>query len=251
MAEILIVGMGPGPVRQLTIEAREALMAADEIYFRFSAHPVCHWLQDEGKECVCFDFLYAQPGIRYENIYKTINLALVKVAKKRGQSVYALPGNPAVFEKTTRWLKRMAGEAGVEVKTIVGMSFLEPLYLDLDIDPEEGVQVLNASGFSYYGDYPFTEKLGLIVGQVGLPREMKPGCEETNARDLAEALLKKYPPDHQVTLTWSTGLPDYENKRMSFPLFELVRLSGYVKTLATLYVPPVKPPWEGLERTKA
>lgn len=246
MAEVLIVGMGPGPVRQLTIEAREALLEATEIFFRFSAHPVCHWLQEEGRDCVCFDYLYAQPGIRYENIYRTINLALVKVAKKQGRSVYALPGNPAVFEKTTRWLKKLAGDEGVEVKTIVGMSFLEPLYLELDLDPEEGVQVLNASAFSHYGEYPFTEKLGLIIGQVGLPSSMNPGGGDTNAGDVAAALLKKYPQDHPVTLAWSTGMPDYENKRMSFPLFELVRLSGYVKHLATLYVPPVKPPWEGL-----
>jgi tetrapyrrole methylase family protein/MazG family protein len=244
VSEVIVVGMGPGPVNLLTLEAREVLLAEKEIYFRLSAHPVCLWLQDQGKDCVCFDFLYRQPGIDYERVYKTINSALVKVAKKHGRAVYALPGNPAVFEKTTRWLKRLAEAAAVEVRTVVGMSFLETIYLELDLDPEEGLQILNASAFSLYGDYPFTEKLGILIGQLGLPREMTPTCLETNARDVAEALLKKFPSDHPVTLAWSSGMPDYQNKKMSFPLFELVRLSGYVKTLATLYVPPIRPPWE-------
>jgi uncharacterized protein YabN with tetrapyrrole methylase and pyrophosphatase domain len=55
--EIIVVGMGPGPVKYLTQEARDLLLATEQVYFRFSGHPVYRWLREQGKECLCFDFL--------------------------------------------------------------------------------------------------------------------------------------------------------------------------------------------------
>jgi len=242
--EIIVVGMGPGPVKYLTQEARDVLLAEQEIFFRLSVHPVYQWLRDQGKDCVSFDALYNQSGISYERIYKTINQALVKTAKKQGRAVYALPGHPYVFEKTPRMLRQAAHPQGVEVKVVTGLSFIEMIYQELEIDPEEGLQIINACGFSAYGDYPFTEKLPLLIGQVGLPAELDPTGQESNVQATARALLKKFPPDHKVTLIWSKGMPDYENETRTFKLADLPEQSGYVPFLATLYVPPIKPPWE-------
>ncbi|MFO8057836.1 MAG: SAM-dependent methyltransferase [bacterium] len=245
--EILVVGMGPGPVGQLTREAAEVLLKEKEVYFRFSAHPVFEWLREEGKECYSFDYLYSVPGMTYNKVYKTILETLIKSAKKFGRVVYALPGNPCVFETTPRWLRDRTGEE-VSVRVIPGMSFLEIMYLELEIDPEEGLQILNASGFGHYGDYPYTEKLGLLIGQIGLPSENAPSSRNKNAEAVADSLLKKFPPDHRVTLFWSEGMPDYKNVTRTFPLSELKEQTGYIEHLASLYVPPVKPPWENISK---
>ncbi len=242
--EIIVVGMGPGPVKYLTLEAYELLLDTEQVFFRFSGHPVHIYLKEQGKECLSFDYLYHQPGISYDRIYKTIDQALVKSAKLYGKVVYALPGNPYVFELTPKWLKTMAEEEGVSVRIVPGMSFLEELYVDLEVDPEAGLQILNACAFSYYGDYPFTEKLGLLIGQVGLPPGLNPRDSTDNVRALTHCLLKKFPPDHSVTLIWSSGMPDYVNTQRTFPLAELPEQSGFTKILATLYVPPIQPPWE-------
>ncbi len=243
--EIWVVGMGPGPVGQLTREAAEILFEEKEVYFRFSAHPVFQWVRDHGKKCYSFDYLYSVPGMTYNKVYETILETLVKSARKFGRVVYALPGNPCVFETTPRWLHDRAGE-DVRVRVIPGLSFLEILYLELEIDPEEGVQILNASGFGHYGDYPYTEKLGLIIGQVGLPAENEPASPNKNAEAVEASLLKKFPPHHQVTLIWSEGMPDYKNVKRTFPLAELKEQTGYIEHLSTLYVPPIKPPWENI-----
>lgn len=246
--EIIVVGMGPGQVKYLTQEVKEILLESEQVFFRFSSHPVYAWLREQGKECVSFDFLYNQKGITYDRVYKTIDQALVKTAKKHGRAVYALPGNPYVFELTPKWLKVMCEKEGVELRVVPGMSFLEELYVELEVDPDVGLQILNACAFSYYGDYPFTEKLGLLIGQVGLPHTMSPGEKQDNVPALTNSLLKKFPPDHPVTLVWSTEMPEYKNVKRTFTLEELPQQAGFVKHLATLYVPPIRPPWEWVEK---
>jgi tetrapyrrole methylase family protein / MazG family protein len=249
--EILVVGMGPGPVGYLTEEAKEILVGADEIYFRLSGHPVYNWLREQDKQCVSFDSLYTQPNIQYNQVYQTIIKTLIKAADKYGRVVYALPGNPYVFEKTPRRLREAEGGDKVTIKVIAGISFLETLYIDLGYDPEEGLQILNAMGFLVYGDYPFTEELPLLIGQIGLPGEMNPGGENSNAGAVHKALLNKFPGNHEVTLIWSTGMPDYKNKIEKFALKDLPEKSGYVKELATLFVPAIRPPWETAKKAQS
>jgi len=231
----------------LTQEARDVLLGAKEIYFRASDHPVYQWLRRRGKDCVSFDPLYAVPGVTYDKVYRTIISALIKAARK-SRVVYALPGNPVVFEKTPAWLKEEAGGQGVAVRIVAGLSFLELAYQALEIDPEAGVQILNGFNFGYYGDYPFTEKLGLLIGQVGFPTGKNPSAGDSNAAAITRALLNKFPADHPVTLVWSSGMPDYEVRTHTVPLKGLPAVKEYVRSLATLYVPPVRPPWEWVKK---
>lgn len=130
--EIVVVGMGPGPEKYLTLEARKLLLGTPEIFFRFSGHPVYAWLEDRGKTCHSFEYLYTQRGATYNRIYRTIDEVLIKSAQKFDRVVYALPGNPYVFEVTPHWLKQMAEPAGVSVRIVAGLSFLEQLYIDLE-----------------------------------------------------------------------------------------------------------------------
>jgi tetrapyrrole methylase family protein/MazG family protein len=241
--EIVIVGMGPGPVKYLTEEAREVLFGAREIYFRTSRHPVYTWLRGEGKDCVSFDPLYAVPGVTYDKVYQIISRTLLKAAES-GQVVFALPGNPAVFEKTPVWLREDAGKMEIEVRMVAGLSFLELIYQELRLDPEAGVQIINGFNFGYHGDYPFTAKLGLLIGQVGFPTEKDPSAGSNNVPAITRALRKKFPASHPVTLVWSSGLPDYEVRSLTVPLRDLPGVKDFERSLASLYVPPIRPPWE-------
>ncbi len=241
MPEIVVVGLGPGPVENLTQEARSALVEAKEVYFRFSAHPVFEWLKGQGVECISFDYIYAQPGITYDRIYRLINRALIKEAKRHGRVVYALPGNPYVFEKTPRWLKDDCKSESVSVRVIPGMSFLEHLYVELELDPEEGLEILNAARLVEKDELPPLSENPLLIGQVGLPVANKPTFPETNLRALAELLLKRFPAQHPVTLVWSEGLPTYTTRLRTFPLSNLAEQKDFVGHLATLYVPLPNP----------
>jgi tetrapyrrole methylase family protein/MazG family protein len=237
MPEIVVVGVGPGPVEQLTGEAREALLGAGQVYFRFSAHPVFEWLKSKGVECISFDHIYSQPGITYDRIYRLINKALIKEARRRGRVTYALPGNPYVFEKTPRWLKGECRSEGVKVMVIPGMSFLEYIYKELELDPEEGLEILNAARLVEKEEAPVLSGNPLLIGQVGTPMSNKPANPETNLKALTELLLQKFPAQHRITLIWCEGMPEYKTRLRTFPLEELPDQKEFVPHLATLYVP--------------
>jgi len=241
MPEIIVVGLGPGPVELLTLEAQGVLSLAKEVFFRVSTHPVFEWVRKQGIECVSLDHLYYQPNITYDRIYRLINKALINVAKRKGQCVYALPGNPYVFEKTPRWLKEVAEPEGVAVRIVPGLSFLETLYVELGVDPEGGLQILNASRMEEHEDFPFSVYLPLLIGQVAVPSRNRPWCPEDNLKPLARLLLTKYPPAHLVTLIWNTGLPEYQTIRRIVPLAELEYQEHFFRRLASLYVPHL--PW--------
>src|SRR5438874_673396 len=97
-AEIVIVGTGPGPASLLTREAEDALLRADKVLFRMSAHPVFHWLRQRDREVVALDFAYEIPQITYDRVYEFIADIVVREAQVRGRAVFALPGHPMVFE---------------------------------------------------------------------------------------------------------------------------------------------------------
>lgn len=244
MGDIVVVGLGPGPVRQLTWEAREELLGAGEVYLRVADHPAAAWLRENGVDVVSFDPIYALPGMTYTKVYETIVKSLVAAARNTDKVVFGVPGHPYVFEKTPRLLADKTRGSDIEVRVVNGQSFLEMIYSELGIDPEEGLQIINGFNFGYYGGYPFTEKLGLLIGQVGFPRGLEPGDPSNNAAAVMGALLEKFPPDHLVTLVWSEGMPDYNNRTRTFALGELADQSGFDRHLASLYVPPIRPPWE-------
>jgi tetrapyrrole methylase family protein/MazG family protein len=237
MPEIVVVGLGPGPVERLTLEAKSALSGARQVYFRFSVHPVFEWLKGQGVECISFDYIYSQPGITYDRIYRLINQALIKEAKRRGRVVYALPGNPCVFEKSPHQLKEECKPEGISVRVIPGMSFLELLYIELELDPEEGLEILNASSLVEKDELPPLSGNPLLIGHVGLPMGNQPTSAETNLKALAQLLLKKFPAQHPVTLVWCEGLPGYTTRLRTFPLSNLPEQKGFLPLLATLYVP--------------
>jgi tetrapyrrole methylase family protein/MazG family protein len=247
--EIVVVGGGPGPVKHLTWEARDILLAERELFFRVCDHPVHAWLREQGKEVVSFDPLYHEPGISYEKVYEIIVRTLLAAARQKGRVVYVVPGHPYVFEKTPRRLLA-ASEGEVAVRVVPGLSFLEATYAELSLDPEEGLQIINGFNFGYYGEYPFTERLGLLIGQVGFPTTSNPAGPDSNAGAIMRALLAKFPPQHRVTLVWSTGMPEYRNQRRTLALAELADQSGFDRHLASLYVPPLRPPWEGLKKKR-
>jgi tetrapyrrole methylase family protein / MazG family protein len=84
-----IVGLGPGPLGQLTKEAQTELLAADKVFFRTSGHPAYQWLEQRGKHVVCFDRPYTVPWKEGGDIYDFIVSALLKEAERANKVTYA------------------------------------------------------------------------------------------------------------------------------------------------------------------
>lgn len=235
MSTITIVGLGPGPLAQLTKEAESELLAAEKVFFRTCAHPAYEWLKSAGKHAVCFDKLYELPWKQGGEVYELIVSALIKEAELRGEATYAVPGSPVFLEDTTRLLRERGREAGVEVRVVHGLSFLEEALSQLNLDFREGLQVVLP--WAHLEPGRFSRELALLVCQIEAQRSPE---DEARVDLTMHWLLRAFPPDHPVTLIWTEGLPEYKTKTRTVALKDLAREYGRSKFFASLYVPPLQ-----------
>jgi tetrapyrrole methylase family protein / MazG family protein len=234
MARITVVGIGPGPVSCLTREAEATLLSAQKVFFRVGAHPVYEWLRGLGKHVVCFDKLYATPWVQPADVYEFMVSALLKEAVLAGEAVYAVPGSPDVLEVTTNLIRSWAPKEAVEVRVLPGVSFLDEALAAINFDFSLGLQAVLPLTHLQHG--LFTPRLALMVCQI----EATKNSQEPPRVDLTmNFLLRSYPPQHQVTLIWTDGMPEYKTQTKVVALEDLAREYGEVKFFASLYVPPL------------
>jgi uncharacterized protein YabN with tetrapyrrole methylase and pyrophosphatase domain len=234
MNTITIVGLGPGPVAQLTKEAENALLTADKIFFRTCAHPAHSWLLDQGKRLVCFDRLYSLPWQGGKDVYDFMVSALLKEAELAGMVTYALPGSPVFLEETTQLLRDKAVAAGAQVRLVHGLSFAEQALGQLNLDFGEGLQVVLP--WTHLEPGRFTPKLALLVCQIEAQRLPR---DEVRVDLTMKWLLRAFPVNHPATLIWTDGLPGYRTETMNIELQNLAHAYGKSRYCASLYVPPL------------
>ncbi|MDO8671037.1 MAG: nucleoside triphosphate pyrophosphohydrolase [Dehalococcoidia bacterium] len=215
-----MAGLGPGSKNQLTLEALQVLDKSAKTYLRTAKHPVVKTLPALDK-ATSFDYLYDQART-FEAVYTAIVDILIE-AGRRHHIVYAVPGDPLVGEATVRSILIRAEAEGIPIKIVHGLSFLEPVFGALKLDPiEHGLQIVDAQ------DPAFDATKPAIFCQI-YNRRM--------AGLLKVDLLERYPAEHQVTLVKAAGMARRQ-KVVQIPLFELDRRPE-VDHLTCLYVPPL------------
>jgi len=245
---IIVVGLGPGDSRHLTLEAQGVLRRARRVYLRTRHHPVVAHLPPH-LEIHSFDEVYDQAD-SFAEVYSTIAQRLLELAASGDNApvIYAVPGHPLVAEESVRRLLSLASEQGVRVRIVDGLSFLEPVFTLLELDPlQRGLQVLDATDLAVFVEAankglpsrrPFDATVPILVAQL---------YSSLMASDVKLALLRAYPPEHEVTLVQSAGVPG-KQASWSLPVSDLDRQPN-IDHLTCLYVPPL-PPEEDLHSFK-
>jgi uncharacterized protein YabN with tetrapyrrole methylase and pyrophosphatase domain len=100
---------------------------------------------------VCFDRLYAPPWKEGGD-------------KLASNVTYALPGSPVFLEDTTRILRERGNAAGLEVRLVHGLSFVEEALGLLNWDFGEGLQIVLPR--THLETSRFTNELGLLICQL-------------------------------------------------------------------------------------
>ena len=236
--ETIVVGLGPGRWEDLTIEAQRVLESAERVVFRTLQHPTVDALlaRKPGLVVESFDALYEQAE-SFETLYPQMAerlLALAAEAPAGTPLVYAVPGHPLIAEASVQALREEAPAAGVAVRIVPGLSFLEPVSDALNFDPlAHDAQLVDA-----------TQLAGLAGSQLGgalLPTRPLLIAQAYNRRLLSDvklALLELYPEDWEVAVVHWAGLPQQAVERL--PLVELDR-DERADHLTTIYVPPLAP----------
>ena len=213
---VVVVGLGPAGADHVLPVARRVLEGATLRYARTARHPAVEDLTAEGVTFETFDARYdAAPDL--EHAYAEIAGALVDAAGEHGEVVYAVPGSPAVAERTVALLR----DADVDLVLVPGVSFADLAWVRLGIDPMEGdARVVDGRAID------LAELAGpLLIAQ----------CDSTFVlSDVKLALLEHLDPATPVTALQRLGLAD--EQVVTVPLEELDRGAIVPDHLTSVYV---------------
>lgn len=225
---ITIIGLGPGDPSLLTGEAQELLQEAQEVYLRTKRHPTVDSLPRH-LHLHSFDHLYEEAET-FEEVYEEIAQEVLRLGERPEGVLYAVPGHPLMGEASVHRLLALAQEKGVAVNIVAGISFLEPVFSLLKIDPLDGLQIGDAATLASRHHPSLNPDTPALIGQLH---------NRTIASDLKLTLMNLYPDDHPVTLIQGAGT--LEAKTHTIPLYELDHEEG-IDHLTSLFVPPLSAP---------
>ena len=222
---IVIVGLGPGDAGQLTRQAWDWLSGLDEIYLRTRQHPTVAGFP-AGLTVHSFDDLYEQ-GEQFEAVYAQIVERVLELARRPQGVTYAVPGHPFVAESTAPEIVRRAKAEGLPVKVIEGISFLEPTFTALGLDPYPRLTLVDALELGSLHMPNFPPDSAVLVAQI---------YSRSIASDVKLTLNAVYPDQHPVRLVHAAGTAEERVEELA--LFEIDR-SQHIGLLTALYVPPL------------
>jgi tetrapyrrole methylase family protein / MazG family protein len=225
MTGIILLGLGPGNPDQLTREAWEVLTSAEEVWLRTRQHPTIAALP-ASVVLHSFDDLY-EDGESFDQVYESIVEKVLELGRRPGGVVYAVPGHPFVAETTCPKIARLARDEGLATRVVEGLSFLEPTFSALALDPYPRLTLFDAMELSTAHVPAFPPDAPVLIAQL---------YSRLVASEVKMTLNAIYPDGHPVRLVHAAGTKDelVENLR----LYEVDR-SEHIGLLTSLYVPPL------------
>ncbi len=225
MAGITLLGLGPGDPKQLTREAWDVLREAKEIWVRTRQHPTVAALP-ANLEVHSFDELY-EDSHTFEEVYADIVNRVLELGKRAEGVIYAVPGHPFVAEATGPEIYRRARELGMQVRIVEGISFLEPTFAALGIDPYPRLTLFDALTLGSAHVPAFAPDEPVLIAQI---------YSRIVAAEVKSTLTAIYPDHHPVRLVHAAGTRDQQVEDL--PLYEIDR-SERLGLLSSLYVSPL------------
>lgn len=220
--KLKIVGLGPGGMNFLTVEALEVLEKAETVYLRTQKHPVVDKLRERGIKFESYDTYYEK--------YETFDEVYMNVAKdvwtkaESAPTVYAVPGNPFVAEKTVEHLQAFAEAAGDKIEFVHGASFIDAIITSLKRDPVHGLKVLDAL------------QVEVQVPDVTMDNLIIQVYDRMTASRVKLELGKYYEDDQEVIVVRGAGIPG-EERIEAMKLYEIDQRDDLHDHLTSLYIP--------------
>jgi tetrapyrrole methylase family protein/MazG family protein len=193
---VLVVGLGPGSVDDVTAGTLAAVAASGHRFLRTARHPSASVVPDARS----FDHVYDEAG-SFEEVYAAIVEALVAAAGTHGEVLYAVPGSPLVGERTVELL---LADARVDVRVLPALSFLDLAWVRLGVDPMASrVRVIDGMRFAAHAAGDTGPLLVAQCHSLAVLSEIKLALDT----DLTG-------PGPEVTVLQRLGLPDEQMFRV-------------------------------------
>ena len=223
--EITLLGLGPGEPGLITRSAWRVLEDSAEIYLRTRMHPVV--AEFPGHLVVhSFDELY-EIGQTFDEVYAKIVEKILELGRRPQGVVYAVPGHPLIAEATSPEILVRASREGLPVRVIEGLSFLEPTFTALGVDPFPHTALVDAFELANAHVPPFPTNVPALIAQIH---------SRAIASDVKLTLMSLYPDEHPVRLVHAAGTPDQRVEDLA--LYEIDH-DNHIGLLTVLYLPPL------------
>jgi tetrapyrrole methylase family protein/MazG family protein len=185
MSRVVVVGLGPAGADLLTAGTLAAIDAIPERFLRTRRHPAATAAQP----ATDFDDVY-DAAATFVEVYATIVETIVAAAGEHGEVLYAVPGSPAVAERTVELL---VADPRVDVELLPALSFLDLAWARLRVDPVAlGARLIDGRRFEVEAA---GERGPLLVGQ----------CDQTHVLSDIKLSVDDGP---DVVVLQRLGLPD-------------------------------------------
>ena len=223
---IILLGLGPGDPNKLTREAWKVIESTPEIYLRTKQHPVIASFPPT-LSVHSFDSLYDKAST-FEAVYEQIVADIIMLGMRPEGVVYAVPGHPLFAEATGPEIARRAREKEIAVQVIDGLSFLEPVFTLLGVDPFPHTTLVDALELAVLHMPPFPPSVPTLVAQIH---------SKAVASEVKLCLMEVFPEEHHVQLIHAAGTSDATVE--SLALYEIDR-SDKIGLLTALYIPALE-----------
>jgi tetrapyrrole methylase family protein/MazG family protein len=173
-----------------------------------------------------FDDLYdTLPS--FDNVYAQIIEQVLQLSMRPQGVVYAVPGHPFVAEATCPEIARRASLEGIPVQVIEGLSFIEPTFTALHLDPLPHLAIIDALELASAHVPPFPPDAPALIAQIH---------SRAVANDIKLTLMENYPDEHPTWLVHAAGTTDELVENL--PLYSIDQ-SESIGLLTSLYLPPL------------
>jgi len=216
---VVVVGLGPAGPELLTAATIEAIAATPVRFIRTTRHPAAVAVAG----ATSFDRHYEQADT-IEAVYAAIVEDLVVAARDHGRVLYAVPGSPAVAERTVELLRE---DDRVAVDVLPALSCADLAWARLGVDPlARGARIVDGHRF---GVEAAGERGPLLVLQ----------CD---AADVLADIKLAVDDGPAVTVLQRLGLPDERIEVIAW--HEIDRVAA--DHLTSLWIPELAAPvgWE-------
>jgi tetrapyrrole methylase family protein/MazG family protein len=141
---VVVVGLGPAGPDLVTAATRDAIARVATRFVRTNRHSSSAVV--EGAHS--FDDVY-EGAESIDAVYPAIVDRLRAAAAEHGEVLYAVPGSPAVGERTVELLRVAAAEEEIELEVVPALSFVDLAWTRLGVDPlTGGVRIVDGHRFA-------------------------------------------------------------------------------------------------------
>ena len=223
---ITLLGLGPGDPGQLTRQAWDWLSTIDEVALRTRQHPTVAGFPPALKQ-TSFDDLF-EHGEPYEAGCEQIIQQVLALGRRPQGVTYAVPGHPFIADATGPEIWKRAKLEGIAVRLIEGLSFIEPVFSALGLNPFPHLALVDALELAGLHHPSFPPDQPVLVAHIH---------NQQLASKVRLTLKAVYPADHPVRLVHAAGSAGQvvENLKLSE-----IDCSPHIGQQSVLYLPPLE-----------